>query len=53
MDEKEAELLDHCLTGIMEVTPLIAVLENVYGLMTVWPEARIQSFTHKSESINA
>ena len=38
MGEKEAEILDDCLSAIVEVGPLIALLENVYGLMTVWPE---------------
>ncbi len=42
MDEKEAEILDHCLTGIVEVAPLIGVLENVYGLLTVWPEVGLE-----------
>ena len=35
MGEKEAEILDDCLSAIVEVGPLIALLENVYGLMTV------------------
>ena len=38
MGEKEALILDDCLTGIVEVSPLIGVLENVYGLLSVWPE---------------
>ena len=41
MDEKEAEILDHCLTAIVEVNPLLATLENVYGLLTVWPEVGV------------
>ena len=35
MGEKEAEILDDCLSAIVEVGPLIALLENVYGLRTV------------------
>lgn len=41
MDEKEADILDHCLSAIVEVGPLLAVLENVYGLLTVWPEVGV------------
>ena len=41
MGEKEAEILDDCLSVIVEVGPLIALLENVYGLMTVWPEVGV------------
>jgi len=41
MGEKEAEILDDCLSAIVEVGPLIGVLENVYGLMTVWPEVGV------------
>ena len=39
MGEKEAEILDDCLSVIVEVGPLI--VENVYGLMTVWPEVGV------------